>query len=159
MAELREVLTAEGFGEVRTLLATGNVLLDTDARGGKLEERLESILADRFGLKTDVLVRTPAEWARAVEDNPFPDAAKSDPAHLVIMPLKSHPGAGALESLRSAISGPEEVEVIGDTAYLWYPDDIGHSKLTAAVIDRKLGVRGTGRNWNTALKILAAVQA
>lgn len=158
MAELRTALTALGHGNVRTLLATGNVLLDADAVGAKLEAQIEALLADRFELKTDVLVRTPAQWTDLIAANPFAEAAKADPAHLVAMPLKACPAPGAKEALRADIQGREEVEVRGDTAYLWYPDNIGDSRLTAAVIDRKLGVRGTGRNWNTTLKIAAAAQ-
>ena len=41
----------------------------------------------------------------------------------------------------------------GREAYFTYPDGIGDSKLTIAVIERKLGARGTARNWNTVLKL------
>jgi len=36
-----------------------------------------------------------------------------------------------------------------------YPDGIGRSRLTSAVIENKLGTRGTARNWNTVLKLAA----
>jgi uncharacterized protein (DUF1697 family) len=36
-----------------------------------------------------------------------------------------------------------------------YPEGIGTSKLTGAVIEKSLGVRGTARNWNTVLKFTA----
>jgi uncharacterized protein (DUF1697 family) len=156
MADLRTALAGLGYGNVRTLLATGNVLLDAGVAPPELERQLEAALVDRFGLSTEVVVRTPDQWARIIAENPFPDAARSDPAHLVVMLLKASPPPSAVETLRAAIKGREEVEVREGTAYLWYPDNIGDSRLTAAVIDRKLGVRGTGRNWNTALKIAAA---
>jgi len=35
-----------------------------------------------------------------------------------------------------------------------YPDGIGRSRLTLALIERKLGTRGTGRNWNSVTKML-----
>jgi uncharacterized protein (DUF1697 family) len=47
----------------------------------------------------------------------------------------------------------------GRCLYLVYPDGIGRSKLTNALIEHKLGVQGTGRNWNTVLKILAMARA
>ena len=43
----------------------------------------------------------------------------------------------------------------GRQAYLVYPDGVGRSKLTVGVIERWLGSRGTGRNWNTVLKLQA----
>jgi uncharacterized protein (DUF1697 family) len=36
-----------------------------------------------------------------------------------------------------------------------YPDGIGTSKLTIGVIEKHLGTRATGRNWNTVLKMAA----
>jgi uncharacterized protein (DUF1697 family) len=69
------------------------------------------------------------------------------------MPLKSAPAEGGLAALRAAIAGKEQVELIGRNLYLTYPDGIGDSELTTTVIERRLGVRGTARNWNTTLKL------
>jgi uncharacterized protein (DUF1697 family) len=38
-------------------------------------------------------------------------------------------------------------------AYIVYPDGIGRSRVTNALIEKTLGTRGTGRNWNTVLKL------
>jgi len=59
--------------------------------------------------------------------------------------------------LTKAIVGRETVKLVGQVLYLVYPDGIGESKLTAALIEKKLGVAGTARNWNTALKLAAAL--
>jgi uncharacterized protein (DUF1697 family) len=58
-----------------------------------------------------------------------------------------------VKELRAAITGPEVVHVQGREAYVVYPEDIGHSRLTNALIERKLGTRATARNWNTVLKL------
>ncbi|HYR28650.1 MAG TPA: DUF1697 domain-containing protein, partial [Thermoanaerobaculia bacterium] len=47
----------------------------------------------------------------------------------------------------------QEVEVVFDL-YLYYPDGGGQSKLTNALIEKRLGVAGTTRNWNTCSKLL-----
>jgi len=56
---------------------------------------------------------------------------------------------------QAAIRGPEMVRAVGRQAYVTYPAGIGRSKLTHTLIESKLGCRGTGRNWNTVLKLLA----
>ncbi len=66
---------------------------------------------------------------------------------------------GRLESLRAAIKGPERVDIVANTAYLFYPDGMGRSKLTITMIEKKLGARGSARNWNTVLKLLALANA
>ncbi len=71
------------------------------------------------------------------------------------MVFKRAPKPADVEALRAAITGREVVEAVGAHAYLVYPDGIGRSRLTTALIERTLGTRGTGRNWNTVLKLAA----
>jgi uncharacterized protein (DUF1697 family) len=49
------------------------------------------------------------------------------------------------------------VRAKGRHAYIYYPDGVGRSKLTAALIEKHLGCRGTARNWNTVQKLAAIV--
>jgi uncharacterized protein (DUF1697 family) len=72
--------------------------------------------------------------------------------------LKSQPPAVGLAALRAAIVGREMVKAVGSALYLVYPDGVGRSKLTSALIEKKVGVVGTARNWNTVLKVLAALE-
>lgn len=159
MADLKATVESLGYGGVRTLLQTGNVIFEGAEADAQAEARIEAALADRVGLATQVLVRTREQWRGIIADNPFPEAARDDPSHLVVMPLKAAPTPQALEALRAAIKGREQVELAGACAYLVYPDGIGDSKLTIRIIEGRLGTQGTGRNWNTALKIAEALGA
>ena len=67
--------------------------------------------------------------------------------------LKGAAEAKDLKALQAAIKGPEIVRGEGRQAYIFYPDGIGRSRLTAAVIEKHLRSRATGRNWNTVLKL------
>jgi uncharacterized protein (DUF1697 family) len=64
-----------------------------------------------------------------------------------------------LPALLGAIVGRARAELVGQDLFLVYPDGIGESKLTIKLIEKQLSVVGTGRNWNTAQKILAALEA
>ncbi len=75
------------------------------------------------------------------------------------MALKGAPDAGAVAALQAAITGREVVRADGRHAYLVYPDGVGRSRLTLALIEKKLGTSGTARNWNTALKLAALAGA
>ena len=154
MSDLRELLAEHGFGNVRTLLQSGNVVFSSDATAGpELERRLEAAVAERFGLRIDVLVRSAAEWAAAIAANPFPDEAERDPSHLLVTFLKTAPEASAVAALRASVSGPEVVRADERQLYIVYPAGIGRLKLTHASIESKLRTRGTSRNWNTVLKL------
>jgi uncharacterized protein (DUF1697 family) len=101
------------------------------------------------------MVRTAKEWKTIVARNPFLEQAARDPSHLVVMFFKDAPKASDVAALRAVITGPEIVHADGRQAYITYPDGIGDSRLTNTLIERKLGVRGTARNWNTVLKLEA----
>jgi uncharacterized protein (DUF1697 family) len=160
MADLKQVAEGCGLRRARTLLQSGNLVFEAEAKScAALERSFEAALEKQLGLKTPVIVRSGAEWTAAIDANPFAQAAKADPAHLVLMPLRAKPAKGALAALTAAIVGREQVKLVGAELYLVYPDGIGNSKLTSALIDKKLGVTGTARNWNTVQKIAAALEA
>jgi len=75
---------------------------------------------------------------------------------MLVMCLHDAPDASAVKALREAIVGREVVQVRGREAYFVYPDGVGSSKLTHGLIEKKLGTKGTARNWNTVLKLLEA---
>ena len=155
MGPLREMLTALGFIEPRSLLQSGNVLFQSKPRAAaQLEKILEAELKKKFAVDTDFMVRTAEEWATLVERNPFPKEAKSDPGHLLAFCLKDAVSASGTKTLQAAIKGREVVRADGRHAYIYYPDGVGRSKLTSTLIEKHLGTRGTARNWNTVLKLL-----
>ncbi len=160
MADLRDLLTQLGFVDPRSLLQSGNLLFRSGARSGaQLERLLEKEAASRLALETDLFVRTAAEWQSVIAHNPFRKEAERDPARLVVIFLKDAPSAKAVRALQVAITGPEVVRASGRHAYIVYPNGTGRSRLTNALIEKHLGTRGTGRNWNTVLKLRALVQA
>jgi uncharacterized protein (DUF1697 family) len=154
MADLRAMLADLGFTEPRSLLQSGNLIFTSRAQAGaRLELVLEREAERRLGLETQFHVRTAAEWQTIIKRNPFPDAARKDPGHLLVMCFKDEPTAKNVKALQAAIKGREVVRAIGRQAYFIYPDGVGTSRLTTALIDKTLGLRGTARNWNTVLKL------
>lgn len=160
MVDLKAMFQALEFTSAQTILQTGNVIFGGSKRtGAALEAFLESETDKRLKLRTDYLVRMADQWDAAIDLNPFPGEAKNDPSHLLMLPLKAAPAAFQLRALQAAIQGRERVRVAGRELFAYYPDGIGKSKLTLALIEKKLMTRATGRNWNTVLKIQAALGA
>ena len=158
MADLRDLVTELGK-DAQTLLQSGNVVFRSDARPDQLEQRLERAARKELGLETDFFVRTAAEWRGLIAANPFRNEAKADPSHLLAIVLKGEPTARQVRALQQAITGREIVAAKGRCAYIVYPDGIGRSKVTSALIEKALGTRGTARNWNTVLKLGALADA
>jgi uncharacterized protein (DUF1697 family) len=155
MADLKALLVDLGFEDVRTLLNSGNIVFRGKTTGADLEKLLETEFAKRAGRPTEFFVRTAEEWNSIVDRNPMTDEARRDPGHLLVVVLKRAPTNRQVDALRGAIVGPEVVEADGRQAYIYYPAGVGQSKLTAKLIEKQLGSPGTGRNWNTVLKLAA----
>jgi len=160
MADLRDLVSGLGFEDPKTLLQSGNVVFSGRVRSSAaLESSLEKATAAQLGVTTDFFVRTAQEWQKVITGNPFPKEAKNDPGHVLMMSLKDAPDRKSVAALTGAIPGRESVRVKGRHAYVVYPDGVGRSKLTMGLIEKKLGTRGTARNWNTVLKLAAAAKA
>ena len=156
MADLRALLGTLGLEEPRTLLQSGNVVFRAEDRTpAQLEALIEDAVARRLGLRTDIFVRTHAEWRAVIAANPFAAEARRDPGHLLVLALKQAADRRAVAALQQTITGREVVRARGRHAYVVYPDGVGRSRLTTARIEKALGTRSTGRNWNTILKLEA----
>jgi uncharacterized protein (DUF1697 family) len=157
MAALCELLAGLGLTAPCSLLQSGNLVFGAEGRStADLEALLEGSAKKKLGLETQFFVRTVSEWRAIVAKNPFVDEAKSDPAHLLVFVTRDPVSAKGVEALREAIPGRELVSAAkGKHAYLVYPDGIGRSRVTNVVIEKRLGTTGTGRNWNTVLKVAA----
>jgi uncharacterized protein (DUF1697 family) len=154
MADVRALATSVGLADPRTLLQSGNVVFTAGSvPDARLEAALEEAARERLGLETEFFVRKAAEWKALLSDNPFTEEAARDPGHVLVVFLKDAPTAAAVRALEEAIRGRESVRAKGRQLYAVYPDGVGRSKLTMALIEKKLGTRGTGRNWNTVMKL------
>jgi uncharacterized protein (DUF1697 family) len=159
MADLRALIMDLGFDDVRTLLNSGNAVFRSKCdTGTNLENLLETEFAKRAGRPTEFFVRTAEDWKSIIARNPMTDEARRDPGHLLVVVLKRAPSNEEVNALKDAIVGPEVVEADGKQAYIYYPAGVGQSKLTAKLIEKQLGSPGTGRNWNTVLKLAAMVR-
>ena len=163
MSDLRDCLMALGCSGARTLLQSGNVVFQAHDRAGpKLQECLQTGLLERLGLRTEVMVRSEAQWKELLAGNPFEDEAKHDPGHLLAMVSKRPVSTKAFGALRAAVQaagGRETARESGGQVYLYFPDGIGRSRVTTALVERALGTSVTGRNWNTVLKLAEACES
>lgn len=151
-ASLKTIAEGLGLMNVQTLLQSGNLTFRAEEDAELLEARLERAFAAELGLSTEVMVRDAAEWSALIAANPFPAEAKSDPSQVLAVVLKGEPRPEGLKALRDC-PGPERIEAGERVLYIVYPEGIGRSKLNGAPGWKTLGSPGTGRNWNTVLKL------
>lgn len=150
MADLKTSCEALGLQDVRTHLQSGNVVFRTaKTNRAQLTKQLEAALS----VEAKVILRSADEMRAVVAANPMPEEAQRGPSHYIVVFLSDKPSAAAMQSLRDAYAGPEKMQLHGAELYVEYGSGMGTSKLTIVLIERKLGVTGTARNWNTVTKL------
>ncbi len=113
-----------GFAEVRTFIASGNLLFVSDHNESEVQAMLEERLAAYAGKRVPVLVRTAAQMNAVVASNPFPDAHPS--RHLVYF-HNAPPPADLIAQCRD-LAG-ERLALLGRELHVDYGDGIRHTKL------------------------------
>ena len=152
VGEQREMAAAMGLKNPRTLAASGNLVVETGMATAALEVAIEAEMARRFDVRIAAMARTPDQWAKLIAANPFADEAAAHPAKVVAMVMKDGIKPGALDACRALAAGGEAVEAIDEVLYFWFPAGQGESGIFRKATPRLLGM-GTGRNWNTVLKL------
>ncbi|HKH44522.1 MAG TPA: DUF1697 domain-containing protein [Thermoanaerobaculia bacterium] len=154
MADLRALVEDLGFGEVRTLLNSGNVVFTAPGTApGDAAAAIEKALVQRTGVSSRVTVLTAAELAAAVDENPLLDVAH-DHTRLLVSVLTNPADRSKLEPLVKQDWTPEVLALGARVAYLWCPEGLLASRLPEAV-GRALGDAVTTRNWATLTKLHA----
>ncbi len=153
MADLRSLAAELGFTDVRTHLASGNLLLTSTDAEQDLVSALEDGISGRFDLDVRVVVRSRDELARVVASNPLADVV-TDPARHLVTFLSHAPADDAVAKLREADIGDEQFAVVGRDVHVWLPIGVQDATLTHAYLERALGVTATRRNWNTVTKLV-----
>jgi uncharacterized protein (DUF1697 family) len=139
MSELRAMCEALSFTNVRTYIASGNVVFESRLAERTVKAKLEQVLEEYAGKPVGVLVRTGAELAAVLAGNPFGSAA---PNQTVVIFLDAPPPANVLDSVSGQKS--EEIRIGKRELYVHYAQGIGKSKLKIP-----LAASGTARNMNT----------
>ncbi|RJL27173.1 DUF1697 domain-containing protein [Bailinhaonella thermotolerans] len=158
MGELRAMLEGMGYGEVRTLLQSGNAVFtvpdggagDGDAVAAAVEDRL----AAELGVRVRVMVRTAAELREVVEGNPL---EVPDPAKFAVLFLAREPDPGIL-AIPPEEYAPEEMRPGRRELYVNFPEGMRRTRLPV-LVEKRWNLPLTARNWNTVTRLLALAES
>jgi uncharacterized protein (DUF1697 family) len=143
MTELRTMCEAAGFTNVRTYIASGNVVFDSTLAKRAAQQALERSLEAYAGKPVGVLIRTGKEMAAVLAANPFRDEA---PNRTVAIFLDAAPPADTLEQIAGQHN--EQVALGKHEIYVHYGDGMAKTKLKIPAAKT-----GTARNINTIARL------
>ena len=143
MADLRAIAEELGLEDVRTFIASGNLLFTSKAGEGAVKKKLEAAIKAHMSRDVGVMVRTAKEMAAVTKANPFADA----PANFTVaIFLDEAPPKDALESAKKV--DDERMALGKREIYVHYPRGQGQSRLSIPAV-----AKGTARNMNTVAKL------
>ena len=149
MAELKAIAEGLGFEKVRTYIASGNLLFETKFEEAAAKAKLEGRLHEHAGKAVGVMVRSAAEMAKVVADNPF---AEEPGDRVVAIFLDEPPPKSALTEHKNL--NDERIALGKREIYVHYPGGQGTSRLIIPAAKA-----GTARNMNTVEKLAEMASA
>jgi uncharacterized protein (DUF1697 family) len=150
-ADLLVAFKAMGFDNVKTLLASGNVLFDADAVDARA---IETALEQQFGFEIGTVLRSQAQLRDLVALDPFAGRVEDDKTKLYV----TFVDVSGAKSLPMPCAIPGDFEVVkltdGEVFALAFRGEDGRYGLGMEVISKHFGKKRlwTSRNWNTVLK-------
>jgi uncharacterized protein (DUF1697 family) len=159
MEDLRKAFESLGFKQVRTLLASGNVLFETaETRTPALTKTIEERLNKRFGSEIAVLVRRVADLRRLHESDPFKGINVTAQTRLWITFL-CEKRMGGLKIPYASADGSFKILSATSSAVCSVLTVLPGSRAgfdLMATLEKEFGRKVTTRNWNTIARVLKA---
>lgn len=158
MDVLRKAFTSLGYKNVKTVLASGNVIFETSASEEKtLADKIATCIKKTFGKDISIIVRSIDDIRKLVDTDPFEGITPTEQTRLYVTFLPETP------KHKPKIPGDDIGK--GFTIVRAAPTEIcTHLELAPGVkstdlmqfLDREFGRGITTRNWNTIARILKA---
>jgi uncharacterized protein (DUF1697 family) len=158
MAELKTMFEDAGLLNVKTYIQSGNVVFLSDNDSVTLQNLIQSKIETVFGLNIPVIIRTVSQMEDIIRNCPYTEDSKKKNPYITL--LSAIPdGTDGIEKLSThAQITTEEYSIVSCEVYIMYKD-MRKSRITNNMIEKRLAVSATTRNWNTMTKLLNIAKA
>ena len=153
MAELKRSFESLGLKNVVSYVNSGNLAFDSRSIAEKtLIKRLEDVIEMDFGKRVQVMVREQREIEKIITANPYEGEYESHKEMHVLF-LKEEIPEGKMTELRAAAPAKERFTAIGREIYCHLPMGVAESLMGRGLVEKKLKIPVTARNWRTVQKL------
>ena len=155
MVDLKEMLRTMGLQDVVTYIQSGNVVFKSSiTKTSELEEKIKDSIAKTFNFEVPVLIKTHEELKSIFDKNPFTETSDIENKRIYFSLLQETPMPEFKAAFQKEKFQGELFVIAEDCVYLNYALGAGKAKLSNNLIERKLKVSATARNYNTMVKLL-----
>lgn len=160
MEDLRKLMTDAGFENVSTYIQSGNVIFESgETSKDKVSDTIKKLIKDKYGWDVGILMLDYSDLEKTIQNNPFLKEKDVELKQIYVAFLSGKPGKENIGKFQSANIDDDKAILSGDVLYLKYAVGAGKTKLSNALIENKLNVTSTSRNWNTTLKLMELLDA
>jgi len=159
MTELKRAFEAMGFSRVQTYIQSGNILFDAEEEETSLRRRVEYGIAETFGFPVPTILRTAEGFEHVLAACPFRPDELAQGETLYVYFLAEAPSQGGVDRLLACQSDVDEYRIAGREVYLLCRQSIRKSIFTNNLLEKKLGVSVTARNWQTVSRLAQLAKA
>lgn len=156
MADLRQLAGDLGYGDPKTYVASGNLIVTADRAA--VERDLPGALAERFGFPVEIIVRGVADLERALTFAPFAEAAEAEPNRVWLLMSQRAIARDTADRLMERAQQGESIAQRGQDLWMHMTGQVGSSKVTPSFIDKTCGSPTTGRNVRTVRTLIGLAQ-
>lgn len=154
MVELIKALEQLPLKEVKTYIQSGNVALQTSLSSPyEIQILIKDQIKKVFGYDVPVQVIDQQTLEQVILNNPFFEKTETEPKSLHYTFLDAPPLEENIAKVMEISGGEDELIIKGQMAYLYCPNGYGRTKYTNTILENKLKVMATTRNWNTVKKL------
>lgn len=154
MTELKLLYESLVFENVTTYIQSGNVIFSSaENYESKLCDLISNKIREVFGYDVEVIIRSKNTWSEVIKNNPFIKRSEVDPKKLHVTFLSQIPVEINTDELDKVKDSTEQYVISDKEIYFYCPEGYGRTKLSNNLLERKLKVTATTRNWNTVMKL------
>jgi len=153
MQTLRDLLSANGYQNVRTYIQSGNVFVVSNNKDKlKISSHIKQLIFEEFDYNVPIITLTKEDIEKCVLTNPYL-ATEDDLKKLHVIFLNEIPDTNLVNDITNFRSDNDSFTIIDNLVFIHYPNNSRNSKLSVTFFEKKLQVKASARNWRTVLKL------
>lgn len=160
MADLTLLYRNLGFIDAVTYIQSGNVIFKgfNDLAAHEIALMIEQAIHEKFNYTVPVMIRTIGELRNFMSLNPFLSEEKFNPSKIAAILLYEEATEQQVQRVADIDYPPDKFKIAGKEIFIYCPNGFGRTKLYTNFFEKKMGVIGTARNWNTFTTILGIAE-
>src|SRR5690606_10109136 len=122
-----------------------------------LAETIEKFISEKYGFEVSALVLTAESFAAIFNNNPYLPDKENEIEKLYCTLLYEMPEPSKMKTLEAVEASGDEFINAGKCLYFYYVNGYGKSKINNPVVESKLKVKATTRNWKTMTRLMEMI--